>query len=160
MTGGIGEEAGSPFLDSLACRSRRSSRSRRFSRCLLLYADAILSLISFSCPTSILSRSISSSSPSSMICLIISSSIIAGSSSDALRSERRLDWCSICLGGTDSLVDGEGSGFLLLDRLVSSRCLVSRLRSRLRSLLLSLLLRSLGGSKVLLGMPTSLKLIC
>jgi hypothetical protein len=52
------------------------------------------SLSSSSCLGPRLSRSISSSKPSSRICRKISSSIVSASD-DRLNSDRRLDWCSI-----------------------------------------------------------------
>lgn len=76
---------------SLSCRCRERERSL----CLRRYASAIRSLSSSSCPGPRLSRSISSSNPSSKICRRISSSIV--SASDKLRRDLRLDWCSIRL---------------------------------------------------------------
>lgn len=106
-------------------------------------------------------RSMPSSKPSSIICLIISSSISCESSSEELSSDRKLDWCSICLAGCISLDEDGSGGFLLVD--LSSLIRLS-LELRLPSLLLSvlLLLPSLGGSRLVLalGIPTSLKLSC
>lgn len=81
------------------------------------------------------------------------------SSSDALSRERRLDWCSIDLGGMTAREGDVPWGFRLVDRL-SSRL---RRDSLLPSRLLSRLLRSLGGSRLALfplGMPTSRRLSC
>jgi hypothetical protein len=82
------------------------------------------------------------------------------SKSDALSSERRLDWCSMALVG---ITEREGEVFRLVDdlpfRLLRESLLTSRLPPRL--------LLSLGGSRLLfplllllLGIPASRKLSC
>lgn len=148
---------------SLAKRSRLSLRSRCLSACLSVCrrrtASAMRSVISSSCAVPIWFRSTPSETSSSSTCLTRSSSTSSASRSDELSRERKLDWCSMALGGMTAL-DGDGPRELWLADGLSSRflrdsLLASRLRSRRR--------RSLGVSRWLLalpGMPASLRLSC
>jgi hypothetical protein len=147
---------------SLARRSLLSLLSRWRSACLSACrrrtASAILSVISSSCAWPIWVRSTPSDTSSSSTWRTRSSSTSSESRSDALSKERRLDWCSIALGGTTALDGDAPGGFWLVDGL-SSRLLRDSL---LPSRLLSRRLRSLGGSRWLLdpGMPASRRLSC
>jgi hypothetical protein len=108
-------------------------------------------------------RSMPSSRPSSMIWRMISSSISCESSSEALRRDLKLDWCSTTRGGIASLDVGVAAALLLVERPSSLLLLVSALWF-LSPRLLSLLLLSRGSSKVFDAetgsSPTSCRLIC
>jgi hypothetical protein len=144
---GSSEDKDGPGKPSLASRSllSRLSRCRSACRsaCRLRTASAILSVISSSCAVPIRFRSTPSDTNSSNTWRTRSSSTSSASRSDELSRERRLDWCSIGLGGMTAL-DGDASGRAwLVDRLSSRLLRDSLLVSRLRTLL-----RSLGGSRL------------
>jgi len=81
-----------------------------------------------------------------------SSSMSLESSSDALRSERKLDWCSMDRDGTGDLVGEASCVWRLADRLSVGRVRESRLPFRL----LSRRLRSRGGSRPAFPLPLPL----
>lgn len=154
---------------SLASRSLRSRRSRWRAACLSAWrrctASAIRSVISSSSAVPIWLRSMPSDMRASSTWWTRSSSMSLESSSDALRRERKLDWCSMDRDGTTALVGDVSCVWRLVDR--PSLRLVRDSRLPVRRL--SLRLRSLGGSSPALPlplappppvMPASLRLSC